>query len=100
MSETKSSLEVNNDFTKAQRSLDYDALGDAFEAQGNAVEAKRFRDLANRQPEVEKRARDDLSAHLAKMQQQQRQNEPPDQQPEIQHPVFNVRSNEGLREQV
>lgn len=97
MSEIKSPDE-KGDFTKARGDFDYKALADAFEAQGNVVEAKRFRDLAKKQPGIEEQGRAALSANLDKTQ-RQREKEPIPQQPEI-HPEFNARSNKGLQEQV
>ena len=73
MSETKSP-EVNGDLLKVGQ-FDLNALADAFEAQGNKVEAKRYRDLALRQPELEKRRIAELTELNDKRQQERTQNQ-------------------------
>src|SRR6266536_4944374 len=73
MSDTKSP-EVNGDLLKSGQ-IDLNALADAFEAQGNKVEAKRYRELALRQPELEKRRIAELTELNDKRQQERMQNQ-------------------------
>jgi len=69
MSETHPTARVNEEGKKAGK-LDLNALADAFAAQGNVVEANKFRDLARRQPELEKKTRAEKEAYWNKLQQE------------------------------
>lgn len=99
MSETQQFPQDNEKDPQAGHIDFLNGLADAFEAQGNVVEAERYRDLARRQPELRRKSIAEMSAHLDKKQQEQWQNIPANQQPEI-HPENNARSNKGLREEI
>lgn len=75
MSETHPSHPSKEEEVKVGR-LDYNALADAFEAQGNSVEAKRYRNLAQQQPELQKQSRKELTSYLDNMQQEEKRNQP------------------------
>jgi len=75
MSETQHSIINKVEGVKAGK-LDLNALADAFEARGDISEAKRYRDLAQRQPELERKSNAEVIAHWDKKQQEERQNQP------------------------
>ena len=96
MSETQQS--TTDKEVKAGK-LDYNALADAFEAQGNVIEAKRFRDLARRQPEETRQSIAKTSAHLDKKLKDEKRSQPVIM-PLQRHERADASRNVGLREKI
>jgi len=73
MTETPSP-ETEEDVLKARKFLN--GIADAFEVQGNTAEAKKYRDLAQRQSVLKKREIKENHAYLDKMRQAEKRNQP------------------------